>query len=236
MSIRPCGHAARGAKPCTIALTTSGLCLYHGTAEDRQEDLDEAEREAQAARDEAVAAHRANTLAVRQTLLAQEKRRNRRFAAAGVALTLVVGWFSWQQVAEQRHDQSCNAVRAASASARQDARAVAIPLTPRTDGAIPGRWPDTEEGVKAAYEHKRGLEMKFAAIVLGDVSCFSGAQLNEAHELETLPRFVAWVAMPAPAHCADGWSSPSIGRQGACSHHGGVVPARIYAELRFAPV
>ena len=24
-------------------------------------------------------------------------------------------------------------------------------------------------------------------------------------------------------HCADGWSSPSIGRQGACSHHGGVT-------------
>jgi hypothetical protein len=23
--------------------------------------------------------------------------------------------------------------------------------------------------------------------------------------------------------CADGWSSPSIGRRGACSHHGGVV-------------
>ena len=23
--------------------------------------------------------------------------------------------------------------------------------------------------------------------------------------------------------CADGWKSPSIGRQGACSHHGGVV-------------
>lgn len=22
--------------------------------------------------------------------------------------------------------------------------------------------------------------------------------------------------------CADGWASPSIGRQGACSHHGGV--------------
>ena len=25
------------------------------------------------------------------------------------------------------------------------------------------------------------------------------------------------------AECADGWNSPSIGRQGACSHHGGVV-------------
>ena len=24
-------------------------------------------------------------------------------------------------------------------------------------------------------------------------------------------------------NCADGWDSPSIGRQGACSHHGGVV-------------
>lgn len=23
--------------------------------------------------------------------------------------------------------------------------------------------------------------------------------------------------------CADGWNSPSIGKQGACSHHGGVV-------------
>lgn len=25
-----------------------------------------------------------------------------------------------------------------------------------------------------------------------------------------------------PARCRDGWDSPSIGRQGACSHHGGV--------------
>lgn len=25
-----------------------------------------------------------------------------------------------------------------------------------------------------------------------------------------------------PAMCRDGWRSPSIGRQGACSHHGGV--------------
>jgi len=30
------------------------------------------------------------------------------------------------------------------------------------------------------------------------------------------------------ATCADGWNSPSIGRQGACSHHGGV---RSYGEL-----
>jgi hypothetical protein len=28
--------------------------------------------------------------------------------------------------------------------------------------------------------------------------------------------------------CADGWRSPSIGRQGACSHHGGVRGNGIY--------
>ena len=27
---------------------------------------------------------------------------------------------------------------------------------------------------------------------------------------------------PSPPSCADGWKSPSIGLQGACSHHGGV--------------
>ena len=26
-----------------------------------------------------------------------------------------------------------------------------------------------------------------------------------------------------PATCRDGWASPSIGRSGACSHHGGVA-------------
>jgi hypothetical protein len=31
--------------------------------------------------------------------------------------------------------------------------------------------------------------------------------------------------------CADGWASPSIGRQGACSHHGGVRDNGIYVIL-----
>ena len=33
--------------------------------------------------------------------------------------------------------------------------------------------------------------------------------------------FVLFQALPDPV-CKDGWASPSIGRQGACSHHGGV--------------
>lgn len=38
-----------------------------------------------------------------------------------------------------------------------------------------------------------------------------------------LALFVGLVSLIPPARCRDGWSSPSIGRQGACSHHGGVV-------------
>lgn len=32
--------------------------------------------------------------------------------------------------------------------------------------------------------------------------------------------------------CADGWRSPSIGRQGACSHHGGVSGGVLYVDPR----
>ncbi len=38
-----------------------------------------------------------------------------------------------------------------------------------------------------------------------------------------------------PLHCADGWPSQSIGKQGACSHHGGVVGGNAVYELRTVP-
>lgn len=34
--------------------------------------------------------------------------------------------------------------------------------------------------------------------------------------------FFLLASLVPPARCNDGWNSPSIGRQGACSHHGGV--------------
>jgi hypothetical protein len=37
-----------------------------------------------------------------------------------------------------------------------------------------------------------------------------------------------------PAHCADGWASPSIGHRGACSHHHGVAGPSIVDLLRLA--
>ena len=50
--------------------------------------------------------------------------------------------------------------------------------------------------------------------------------------MERVPTIAGWVVgillligllplVPAPS-CRDGWDSPSIGRRGACSHHGGV--------------
>jgi hypothetical protein len=58
---------------------------------------------------------------------------------------------------------------------------------------------------------------RFAAIValvLGVSSC-SGSSAISAGRLHTF------------RECADGWQSPSIGVQGACSHHGGVVTRHI---------
>jgi len=51
--------------------------------------------------------------------------------------------------------------------------------------------------------------------------------------LDSLPAAITWTSKGLA--CADGWVSPSLGKQGACSHHGGEV--RVYegsngSELR----
>lgn len=43
--------------------------------------------------------------------------------------------------------------------------------------------------------------------------------------------FLLLLQLLPEARCADGWASPSIGRQGACSHHGGVRGNGIYGIL-----
>ena len=43
--------------------------------------------------------------------------------------------------------------------------------------------------------------------------------------------FVFFIAIQGPVRCRDGWPSPSIGRQGACSHHGGVASSPLLFEL-----
>ena len=50
----------------------------------------------------------------------------------------------------------------------------------------------------------------FVALAVGFGSCQAATEINDEYTYSY-------------RECADGWNSPSIGRQGACSHHGGVV-------------
>ncbi|WP_461006870.1 DUF3761 domain-containing protein [Streptomyces capparidis] len=91
----------------------------------------------------------------------------------------------------------------------------------------------TELDISTAYSKKRGLAGKAAQVVLGHRECFSDDFITDAAHIEQAPTEVTRVEMPSAAHCRDGWPSTSIGRQGACSHHGGVVPAHPWATLFF---
>jgi len=53
-----------------------------------------------------------------------------------------------------------------------------------------------------------------AALVLGFGSCRGSAAISKGR-------------VYSYRECADGWQSPSIGIQGACSHHGGVVTRHV---------
>jgi len=44
----------------------------------------------------------------------------------------------------------------------------------------------------------------------------------------TLRTAVTWT--PTGEECSDGWQSPSIGKRGACSHHGGVVSVWVASD------
>ena len=43
------------------------------------------------------------------------------------------------------------------------------------------------------------------------------------------------IAGDGPRRCADSWNSPSIGRSGACSHHGGVSGSTFYLNSISGP-
>ena len=47
---------------------------------------------------------------------------------------------------------------------------------------------------------------------------------------------IFFVLIQGPARCNDGWPSPSIGKQGACSHHGGVASSLLPFELALSAV
>lgn len=91
----------------------------------------------------------------------------------------------------------------------------------------------TPDEVANAYSDRWTASNQAADEVFNHEDCFSQWERERAARIRNAPDSVTSVIMPEPAQCADGWPSLSIGRQGACSHHGGVAPTRLWAVLNF---
>jgi hypothetical protein len=169
---------------------------------------------------------------------------------AAVALVVLSGlsigvWDAWK---DDQHESMCQPHRTEAFALSDKARAVRIPLVFAGDADISilqlgAKFPDdlgdldatstTELDIAMAYAEKRDLAGQAARIVLDHQECFDGDFIAEASRIDQAPTEVSRVEMPSAAHCSDGWPSTSIGRRGACSHHGGVVPAHLWATLFF---
>ncbi|MFE3238479.1 hypothetical protein ACFXKJ_41035, partial [Kitasatospora indigofera] len=176
LTLNTCDHATGGERPCTVALTVSGICLYHGTSWDRQADLVAAEHDA--VRKGAVYRARAEAESVDSKVAVRKQHRSRWLLAFGLLLGLV-GWFGWTG-AESQEDAGCRDVRVSGRSAKQDAIAVGIPLTAELGNESSRVWPATEQGIKDAYARKRRLAGQSAALMLAHPMCFTEAEVSEA--------------------------------------------------------
>ncbi|MFJ3667757.1 DUF3761 domain-containing protein [Streptomyces sp. NPDC090106] len=165
-----------------------------------------------------------------------------------MALVTGLGSCAWSSWKDDGHEAACSPPRDKARTLNYKAQAVRIPLVSAIDPSIldlqlglefPADLGDlnatsaTEVDISAAYREKRELAGKAAQVVLDQPDCFNDLYTDQASRIKRSPAEVSQVVMPSPAHCKDGWPSTSIGRQGACSHHGGVVPAQPWATLVF---
>ncbi|MFF7143759.1 hypothetical protein ACFZB5_21345 [Streptomyces nodosus] len=173
-----------------------------------------------------------------------------RVVLALVTLAVFVGlgigvWDAWK---DDQRESICRPHRAEALALSDKARGVRIPLVFAGDPNISmlqlgTELPDdlgsidatsaTELDIATAYAKKRDLAGQAARIVLDHQKCFGSDFIAEATLIDQAPTEVSKVEMPSAAHCSDGWPSSSIGRRGACSHHGGVVAGRPWATLFF---
>ncbi|WP_328541154.1 DUF3761 domain-containing protein [Streptomyces sp. NBC_00371] len=154
------------------------------------------------------------------------------------------GWSAWQ---DHQREAACEPYRTKALKLDQQAMKAEIPLVSSFDtgirdlqfgSSLPATLGEldateaTEGDIAAAYKRKRELAGQAAKVVLDHRDCMPGF-VDAATRIENAPADVTWVEMPSASHCADGWPSGSIGRQGACSHHGGVVSGTLWATLHF---
>ncbi|MFF7603538.1 DUF3761 domain-containing protein [Streptomyces mirabilis] len=163
-----------------------------------------------------------------------------------------LGAWGWSNLQDHNREQACRLHVEQAYNLSTKAREISVPLVDPFDPAVadlqlggatldqklsesiskPGDTATPDE-VADAYADRRAAANQAAAEVLNHKDCFSQGERERAAHIRNAPDSVTSVTMPEPAHCADGWPSLSIGRQGACSHHGGVAPARIWAVLNF---
>lgn len=228
-----CGRLTQKGTPCKLPQEIGKGCRHHATRAEREAAAEEARARAESARQQAERKRRAVLAVVALVTVTV-------FAGLGVAI-----WNGWK---DDEHEAMCRPHRTQALALSDKARAIRIPLVFAGDPDISilqlgADFPDglgsldatpaTEVDISSAYSEKRTLAGQAARLVLDHRECFGDDFIAAASRIEQAPPEVRRVEMPSPAHCADGWPSTSIGRRGACSHHGGVVPAQPWATLFF---
>ncbi|WP_405986931.1 DUF3761 domain-containing protein [Streptomyces sp. NBC_00872] len=169
-----------------------------------------------------------------------------------LAILAGLGTWVWSSLQDYNREQGCQSHREQANRLDEKAREIRVPLVSSFDPAVTElqlEAADLEqkviEGIAElggtaapdevadAYSDRWAAANQAASEVLNHQNCFNQRERDRAKHIRDAPDSVASVTMPEPARCADGWLSPSIGRQGACSHHGGVAPARPWAILNF---
>lgn len=228
-----CGRRTKKGTPCKLPQEIGKGCRHHATGAEREAAAEEARARAERARQQAERERRAILTVVALVTVAV-------FAGLGVGI-----WNGWK---DDEHESMCQPHRTQALALSDKARAVRIPMVFAGDPNISilqlgAEFPEdlgsldaisaTELDISRAYSEKRALAGQAARVVLDHRECFGADFAAAASRIERAPTEVRRVEMPSPAHCADGWPSTSIGRRGACSHHGGVVPAQPWATLFF---
>ncbi|WP_285566218.1 hypothetical protein [Streptomyces sp. RTGN2] len=237
---RPCGRPTASGSPCKILTRPGYGCRHHQTPE---------ERAATAAKHPPRSYQATSARTRRQQAKDAKNARDERIGVALLmaSLVLVLAFLGVVALSSLWDDDGSGCQRYTSqvSSLNVQADRVSIPLVSlldpdvaplQTGRQLPRFSADSsvasEEDVKYGYREKRELAGRAAQIVLTHQDCFSDDRVATAARVKGLPVEVTSVEMPTGPHCADGWPSSSIGEQGACSHHGGVVSGT-WAVLHF---
>ncbi|MGW3769928.1 hypothetical protein [Actinomadura verrucosospora] len=199
-----CTHLDDESQPCGFAEIYDGACYQHATSEQVQVRTPEYEREHAEQARRRTEQRRMRRIRSRKALIV--------LAAALPVLLSIGAWINHRSEQRQLHEALCRKARAQFAVAHRADGRVVIPL----------RLTQSADAIKTAYAQRRQLAGRSAAIVTSRPHCFNDSTVVNARTVQALPLSVAYVEMPHPTRCRDGWRSPSIGRRGACSHHGGV--------------